>query len=114
MRDCRFPLSVKPKHTRCSSVLVVDPVNDFVPDLGARAIEPLLCLIQPNSPRAFQEVGGNVFIDMFGTILCLESGNLFGLEERWAEENEQQLQHHYFKHAAGIGFNSRSSSGKNI
>ena len=80
MRDCRFPLSVKPKYTRCSSVLVVNPVNDFVQDLDSRAIEPLLCFIQPNSPRAFQEVGGNVFIDMFDTILCLEPGDLFAVD----------------------------------
>ena len=72
MRDCRFPLaslSVEPEDMWCSSVFIVDPVNDFVQDLDSRAIKALLCLIQSNSLRVFQEVGGNVLIDMFDTIL---------------------------------------------
>ena len=44
-------------------------MDDFVQDLGSRAIKTLLSLIQPNSFRVFQEAGGNVLINMFDTIL---------------------------------------------
>ena len=72
MHDCRLPLaslSVKPEYTWGSSVSIVDPIDDFVQDLGSRAIEALLILIQPNSFRVFQEIKGNVFINVFDTIL---------------------------------------------
>ena len=45
MHDCRLPLaslSGKPEDTWCGSVFIVDPVNDFVQDLGSRAIEAFL------------------------------------------------------------------------
>ena len=72
MRDCRLPLaslSVKPEYTWGSNVFIVDPIDDFIQDLGSRAIETLLNLIQPNSFRMFQEVEGSVLINMFDTVL---------------------------------------------
>ena len=72
MRNCRFPLSslsVEPEDTWCSGAFIVDPVNDFVQDLSSRANEAFLCLIPPNSLRVFQEVGGNVLIDIVDTIV---------------------------------------------
>ena len=74
MRDRRLPLaslSVEPEYTWGSGVFIVDPVDNFIQDLGSRTIETLLSLIQPNSFRVSQEVGGNVLIDMFDTILDL-------------------------------------------
>ena len=72
MRNRRLPLaslSVKPEYTWGSSVFIVDPIDDFVQDLGSRAIETLLSLIQPNSFRVSQEVGDSVLVNMFDTIL---------------------------------------------
>ena len=72
MRDCRLPLaslSIKPVDTRCIRVFIVDPIDNFVQDLGSRAIKTLLSLIQSNSFRVFQEVAGSVLINMFDTIL---------------------------------------------
>ena len=82
MRDGRLPLaslSGKPEYTWGGSVFIVDPIDHFVQDLGSRAIETLLSLIQPNSFRVFQQVRGRVFINMFDTILDIWNGDVLRL-----------------------------------
>ena len=79
MRDCRFSLaslSVKPEDTWCGGVLIVDPIDDFVQDFGSRAFEAPLCAVQPNFVRTVQEVRGDVFINIFNTVLDVRNRSI--------------------------------------
>ena len=61
-------LAMKPEDPGCSSICVVDPVDDFFQDLSSCAIKTFLLLVQPDSGCVNQEVQTEVFPDLLHVI----------------------------------------------
>ena len=65
-------LSVKPEDTWGGRVRAVDPVNDFIQDIGSRSVQTLLPLDQSDPARVNQGVQAKVFVDLLHGMLAIE------------------------------------------